>query len=52
MSSRQDTVITDLVADALAIERTPEQSNAFARRQDVGTLGDRLQALGGTLGVS
>ena len=52
MLSTQDTVITALIADALAIERTPEQGAALGRRRDTGTLADRLQALGGTMGVS
>ena len=52
MPSTQDTVITALIADALAIERTPEQGAALGRRRDTGTLADRLQALGGTMGVS
>lgn len=44
-------VITQLVADALGFEVTPETHAVLGRRNDVGTLEDRLQAIGGSIGV-
>lgn len=52
MSLRQETEISLLVAEALALELTPETRASIARRQDVGAVADRLQAIGGALGIS
>ncbi|MCC6242582.1 MAG: ATP-binding cassette domain-containing protein [Gemmatimonadaceae bacterium] len=52
MSVRQDTEITLLVADGLALELSPEIRASLSRRQDEGSLADRLQAAAGTLGIS
>lgn len=52
MSVRQDTEISLLIAECLAIELSPEIQTTIARRQDVGELADRLQAIGGALGLS
>ncbi len=52
MSVRQDSEISLLVAECLAIELSPETRATIIRRQDVGDLADRLQAIGGVLGIS
>ena len=52
MSVRQDTEITLLVAAGLAVELSPEIRASIGRREDVGGLADRLQAIGGALGIS
>jgi len=48
----QDIEVSLLVAESLAIELTPEIRAVLARRQDVGALPDRLQGIGGALGIS
>ncbi len=51
MSGQYAITITQLVADALGHELTPETRSALGRRRDVGTLEDRLQAIGRAIGV-
>ncbi len=52
MPVRQDTEISLRIAEGLAIELNPEMRAMIARRRDVGSLSDRLQAIGGALGIS
>lgn len=52
MIVRQDTEISLLVADALALELSPEIRASLRQRQDSGALPDRLRAIGGSLGLS
>lgn len=48
----QDIEVSLLVAESLALELTPETRALLARRQDTGALPDRLQGIGGALGIS
>ena len=52
MSEQHAMVITQLVADALGLELTPETQSVLGRRNDLGALEDRLQAIGGAIGVA
>ncbi len=52
MSSTQQTEISLLIAEALALELTSGVRAAIARRHDVGLLPDRLRAAGGVLGIA
>ncbi len=51
MSGQHAIVITQLVADALGLELTPEKYAVLGRRNDAGTLEDRLQAIAGAIGI-
>jgi ABC-type bacteriocin/lantibiotic exporter with double-glycine peptidase domain len=52
MTARQDFEISLLVAESLAIELTPETRASIGKRQDTGSLHDRLHAIGGALGIA
>jgi ABC-type bacteriocin/lantibiotic exporter with double-glycine peptidase domain len=51
MSERQETVVTRLVAAAMGIELTPARWAAIERRDDQGSVAERLAAIGGTIGI-
>ncbi|MBL0170237.1 MAG: ABC transporter ATP-binding protein [Gemmatimonadaceae bacterium] len=52
MLVRQDTEITLLVAEALQRELSPDTRAIIGRRQDIGGLAERLQSIGGAIGIS
>jgi len=52
MSDRQEIVVVQLVATALDIDGTPELRADLARRQDEGSLEERLHAVGSVIGVA
>ncbi len=51
MASQSTMVITQLVADALGLELTPEVRSGLLRRKDLGALEYRLQGIGGAIGI-